>query len=138
VAGWRAGQALMRTAERAAGLDHLHRSYRTARTLGARPLAAEIARTLVELGEPVDGSRRSKASGRSAWGGLTRRQREVAEHLALGLTNKEIAHRLYISPRTVDMHVGHILTRLDCRTRAEAVRKLARMGVLTDLPPEIR
>lgn len=45
-----------------------------------------------------------------------------------GLTNTEIAARLYISPKTVEHHVGRIYSKLDLRTRTElaayAVRKL--------------
>ena len=47
------------------------------------------------------------------------------------MTNKEAASELGVSPRTVDMHVAHMLDRLDCRTRSEAIRKLADLGVLT-------
>jgi DNA-binding CsgD family transcriptional regulator/tetratricopeptide (TPR) repeat protein len=56
---------------------------------------------------------------------LSPRQRDVAQHLAAGRTNKEIAAHLGLSVRTVDMHVAHVLARLDCRTRTEAVAKLA-------------
>ncbi len=50
---------------------------------------------------------------------LTRREREVAEHLAQGLTNKEIAERLGISQRTVETHVEHILAKLGFSGRAQ-------------------
>lgn len=50
--------------------------------------------------------------------------------VAEGLTNKEIAHKLYLSARTVDMHVANILDRLDCRSRSEAVRKASELGLL--------
>ena len=52
-------------------------------------------------------------------GGLTRRQREVAELVARGLTDREIAARLVISPRTAESHVEQILTRLGFRSRSE-------------------
>ncbi len=55
---------------------------------------------------------------------------EVPAHLANGLTNKEIAETIYLSPRTVDMHVANTFDRLDCRTRAEAVKKAAGLGLL--------
>ncbi len=42
----------------------------------------------------------------------------------------EIAAELVLSTRTVDMQVGNILNRLDCRTRAEAVRKAGERGLL--------
>ncbi|TFV73317.1 LuxR family transcriptional regulator [Blastococcus sp. CT_GayMR19] len=52
-------------------------------------------------------------------GALTPRQREVAALVARGLTDREIADRLVISPRTAESHVEQILTRLGFRSRAE-------------------
>ncbi|HEY5846792.1 MAG TPA: AAA family ATPase [Microlunatus sp.] len=50
---------------------------------------------------------------------LTRREREVAELIAEGLTNREIAERLYLSERTAQNHVHHILTKLDLTNRSQ-------------------
>jgi DNA-binding CsgD family transcriptional regulator len=50
---------------------------------------------------------------------LTRREREVAELIAGGLTNRQIGARLFISERTVDTHVGRILDKLGCVSRAQ-------------------
>ncbi|MBA3266589.1 MAG: response regulator transcription factor [Nocardioidaceae bacterium] len=50
---------------------------------------------------------------------LTPREREVAELVAQGLTNREIAARLYLSERTAENHVQHILTKLDLRNRSQ-------------------
>ncbi|WP_245573860.1 ATP-binding protein [Amycolatopsis nigrescens] len=52
-------------------------------------------------------------------GVLTARQTEIAELVAAGLTSREIAERLVISPRTAETHVDHILTKLGFRTRAQ-------------------
>jgi predicted ATPase/DNA-binding CsgD family transcriptional regulator len=51
--------------------------------------------------------------------GLTRREREIAELVAAGLTNKEIAGKLVISPRTAETHVEHILSKLGFNTRTQ-------------------
>jgi non-specific serine/threonine protein kinase len=50
---------------------------------------------------------------------LTRREREVAELVAEGLANKQIAARLVISPRTVESHVEHLLTKLGLTNRTQ-------------------
>ena len=50
---------------------------------------------------------------------LTRRETEVAVLAARGLTNREIAAKLFLSVRTVEVHVDHILTKLDFRTRTQ-------------------
>ncbi|MER5181061.1 LuxR C-terminal-related transcriptional regulator [Streptomyces sp. NPDC002896] len=51
---------------------------------------------------------------------LTPREREVASLLAEGLSNRSIATKLVLSPRTVEVHVQHILTKLGFRSRTEA------------------
>jgi DNA-binding CsgD family transcriptional regulator/sugar lactone lactonase YvrE len=50
---------------------------------------------------------------------LTRREREVAELVAAGLSNRQIAERLVISERTAEAHVEHIRAKLECRSRAQ-------------------
>ena len=56
---------------------------------------------------------------------LTRREREVAALVAEGLTNREIAERLYLSPRTVEKHIAALLAKLDTPDRT-ALTQLAR------------
>ncbi len=52
---------------------------------------------------------------------LTPRQAEVLRAIAAGLTDKQVACQLPLSPRTVEMHVAGALKALACATRAEAV-----------------
>ncbi len=52
---------------------------------------------------------------------LSQAERNVVRLVSEGLTNKEIAHRLYISHRTVDTHVSHALAKLDCKSRVQLV-----------------
>jgi non-specific serine/threonine protein kinase len=51
---------------------------------------------------------------------LTKREHEVTQLIATGLTNRQIADRLFIAQRTVDTHVGHILAKLGCSNRSQA------------------
>jgi DNA-binding CsgD family transcriptional regulator len=53
------------------------------------------------------------------WHPLSAREFEVAQLIAAGLTNRQIAERLVLSPKTVSAHVGHILTKLSAGRRAE-------------------
>ena len=61
---------------------------------------------------------------------LTPRQLDVLRGVARGLTDKEIASELTLSPRTVEMHVARALAALESANRAEAVRKAAARGLL--------
>jgi DNA-binding NarL/FixJ family response regulator len=62
---------------------------------------------------------------------LTARQLEILELLVAGLRNGEIAERLFLSARTVEHHVSAILSKLGARTRTEASRQAARLGVVS-------
>ena len=57
---------------------------------------------------------------------LSRREREVAELVATGLSNREIAGRLYLSERTVDNHVHRILAKLGFDSRVQVATWMAR------------
>lgn len=62
---------------------------------------------------------------------LTEREHEVAQLLALGLANKEIAQRLGITDHTVKFHLNGVLRKLGVSSRTEAVVQAARLGVVT-------
>ena len=63
-------------------------------------------------------------------GELSEREVEILGFIAEGLTNAEIAKRLYVSVRTVETHKAHIHQKLDVRTRAELVRIARAAGLL--------
>jgi DNA-binding NarL/FixJ family response regulator len=69
------------------------------------------------------------SSGPGPEGELTAREREVAALLAEGLTNTELARRLFISPKTAAVHVSNILMKLGMTNRAEVAAWAVRTGV---------
>jgi DNA-binding CsgD family transcriptional regulator len=89
----------------------------------ARSLAAEAGRQATELGmSPVASAARGlleRLDAAEPPAPLTRREREIAELVTKGLTSREIAERLYLSERTVQNHVQHILTKLDLSNRSQ-------------------
>ncbi len=61
---------------------------------------------------------------------LTEREREVLQYVAAGLTNAEIAERMYISRSTVKFHVSSLLAKLNVATRAEAITVALKAGLV--------
>jgi DNA-binding NarL/FixJ family response regulator len=61
--------------------------------------------------------------------GFTPREKEVASLLVAGCTDKEIANRLYISPKTASVHVSNVVRKLGVHNRFDAGRIAARLGV---------
>ena len=98
--------------------------------LGADAVAAKVRRDLRARGISVVPARRRSATLANP-AGLTARQAEVLRLLDDGLTNAELAERLYLSVKTVDHHVSAILTKLDVTKRRDAVRRGRELGLLT-------
>lgn len=97
--------------------------------LGADAVAAKVRRELRANGRSVVPARR-RATTLANPAGLTARQTEVLRLLADGLTNAELAQRLFLSAKTVDHHVSAILNKLDVTKRRDAVRKARELGIL--------
>jgi DNA-binding CsgD family transcriptional regulator/tetratricopeptide (TPR) repeat protein len=82
---------------------------------------------------PATGKRASHAASQAVQtpaDRLSRREREVLGLLCQRLTDPEIADRLFLSPRTVESHVAHILQKLDAANRREAAATAARLGLV--------
>ncbi|GAA1850067.1 LuxR family transcriptional regulator [Actinomadura bangladeshensis] len=89
---------------------------RGAGTGGARsPGAAAVARA-------ASGAGGGAAAGAGGFGKLTAQQAHIARMAAEGATNREIADRLLLSPRTIDHHLRNVFTRLGIRSRVELAR----------------
>lgn len=97
--------------------------------LGAMVLGAGVTATLLRRPEPV-GIDWSAAHTPA----LSQREREVLELVADGLTNREIAERLFISPVTARNHVSRILTKLGLENRTQAATWFARGGAAGSAP----
>jgi DNA-binding NarL/FixJ family response regulator len=126
----RLGIAFIESDKADLGLERIADAYRIARKQKARPLADRAARELATHGGAVEKRLGRRASRGLIQRGLTRRELEVLGQIALGRTNREIAQMLFLSPRTIDMFVRNILTKLDCRSRTEAIVKAQALGLL--------
>jgi two-component system, NarL family, response regulator LiaR len=62
---------------------------------------------------------------------LSDREKEVLRHVAIGMTNNEIAEEMFISRSTVKYHVSSILTKLNVATRAEAITVAIKRGLVS-------
>ena len=113
----RAAEALLGAGDRADAEELLRTAHAAAAALGARPLQEEVEslarRARISL-EPVP----VPPAGEDEL--LTRREAEILELLADGLTNREIAERLFISQKTVGTHLGHIFAKLGVHNRVAA------------------
>jgi DNA-binding CsgD family transcriptional regulator/tetratricopeptide (TPR) repeat protein len=98
-------------------------------SLGAEPLTARVRRRLRAIGAS-NIPRGPRATTASSPSGLTAREQEVLGLLSAGMTDREIADRLVVSPRTVSHHVSAILGKLGVRRRTEAI------GVATSREPD--
>jgi len=84
----------------------------------SRSMAADVIQHLA-----ATTNRSTASSGADQMAGISAREREVLALLAQGLTDREIGERLGISPRTVETHVGSLLSKLGVRNRAQAAAR---------------
>jgi two-component system response regulator DevR len=84
----------------------------------SRAMASDLIRELASSARPP-----SAGAADAGIASLSAREEEVLRRLAEGLTDREIAERLGISPRTVETHVGSVLRKLGVRNRAEAASR---------------
>lgn len=116
-------------ARSAAGAEALRHAERTARTMGAEPFLAEVVeladRARITLsgvpGVPRPGvADTAPAPALGELAALTPRELDVLAELATGRTNREIGKRLFISEKTVGIHVGRVYAKLDVHSRVQA------------------
>jgi DNA-binding CsgD family transcriptional regulator/tetratricopeptide (TPR) repeat protein len=113
------GAALRRAKRRSQAREQLRRALELATLCGAAPLAARAETELLATGARP---RRISLSGVES---LTPSERRVAQMAAEGPTNREIAQALFVTPRTVEVHLTSIYRKLDISSRAQLAAALA-------------
>lgn len=87
-------------------------------------LASKVAEMLLHVSKG-----KTKISD-NGYDSLTQREQEVMRLVAEGLTSKEVAEKLYVSPKTVENHRTNIMQKLGLHSRMELVRYAARLGLI--------
>jgi DNA-binding NarL/FixJ family response regulator len=134
VASWRMAAALVAAGKAGTEAGDLLRSvHRFATEQGALPLqrrVEELARLArISLAEPRRLAPESTApSTPAAFAGLTAREAEILGHLVAGRTYAEIAAALFISEKTVSVHISNLLRKTGCSSRREVAALAGRLG----------
>ena len=110
------GQWLRRGRQRQEARRHLRAAVELFHQLRALPWEDRAAAELRATGETT------RARGSSALDQLTPQEQHIAGLVADGLTNAEIAARLFLSPRTIDYHLRKVFTKLGIASRTELAR----------------
>ena len=136
-ARWRLAEALLAEGgARADAQSALAAAHAVAVRLRARPLAAELEalarRARLSLETNAEPAVASSGDGAAERVGLTARELEVLRLVAKGETNRSIGQALYISEKTVSVHISRILAKLDARGRVEAAGLALRLGLLDE------
>jgi DNA-binding CsgD family transcriptional regulator len=111
-----------------AGYDAAITSIRDALGVGAFD-AARAEGAALSIEEAIAYAQRGRGERKrptSGWESLTPTERDVVRLVSEGLANKDIATRLFISPRTVQTHLTHVYTKLDLASRVQLVQEAAR------------
>jgi DNA-binding CsgD family transcriptional regulator len=111
------GEFLRRARRRTEAREPLRDALETFERLGTPVWAARAAAELRATGETA-----RKRSAPTAAETLTPQERQIAEAAAAGATNREIAERLFLSPRTVDYHLRKVFRKLGITSRTELIR----------------
>ncbi|MEL6663410.1 MAG: response regulator [Pseudomonadota bacterium] len=110
------------SAMKGGAVDFVEKPYEKAKLLEAISLAFEKLESR-DVREQLEGKAKARLTA------LTQRENEVLEGLVDGLTNKAIAERLSISPRTVEIHRSHVMEKLEVDSLSAALRLAFAAGV---------
>src|SRR4051812_4783314 len=118
MAAWNALNAPVTSSSQKSRREQLHRARDAFARIGAGRIAADTDRTLAAAGLADPPAGRTER--------LSRRESDVALLVTAGLSNRQIADRLYIAEKTAAHHVGTILGKLGFGSRAEIAAYVAR------------
>jgi DNA-binding NarL/FixJ family response regulator len=119
-----AGEALAAAGRRDDAVRELQRAESELSALGAARYRDEAARELRRLGERV--TARQRRGGGEGLDALSGREREIADRVAEGRTNREIGGELFLSEKTVEGHLTRIFAKLGVTSRAEVAEVIGR------------
>ncbi|WP_204056140.1 helix-turn-helix transcriptional regulator [Microbispora corallina] len=127
---WRLAQSLLEAGDRDEAHSEWRRALAVADALGAEPLRG----ALTELGRRARFTEPGDDASPRPLAALTSREREVLAHVAAGLPNREIGERLFISQKTVSVHVSNILAKLGVTSRGQAAAVAHQEGLTATSP----
>ena len=113
--------------DRERAVRHLTEAHALAAAGGARRTADEATRELRKMGRRI-GRGGVRGTGATGIDTLSGREREIAELVARGLTNREIAARIFLSEKTVESHLSKAFVKLGVSSRAALAAKVAGHG----------
>ncbi|MEV0623870.1 AAA family ATPase [Nonomuraea sp. NPDC050404] len=116
------GEWLRRENRRADAREHLRTAYEMLQGFGAKAFAERARRELQATGETVRGR------GAATSDGLTPQEGQIARLARDGLSNPEIGAQVFLSPRTVEYHLGKVFTKLAITSRHELAQALTDQG----------
>jgi len=122
------GERLRRARRRAEAREPLRSALEAFERLGAAPWSE---RARVELSASGETARRRDPYAAEQ---LTPQELQVALVVGRGATNKEAGAALFLSPKTIETHLGHVYRKLNVRSRTELAHLLGREGALTGAP----
>ncbi len=124
----RHAEALLAAGDPDPAAEQLREAHEVARRLGAKPLLAAVRDLAHRARAELPGERPAR---RAVVDPLTDRERAVLERVALGRTNRQVGAELYISEKTVSVHLSRVMAKLGATRRAEAVAIAYDRGLLT-------
>jgi DNA-binding CsgD family transcriptional regulator/tetratricopeptide (TPR) repeat protein len=127
---WQHGEALLGASEPELAAKELVKAHETADKLRALPLRDAVRGLARRARIELPGAAETPAVPRDVVDPLTERERAVLERVALGRTNRQVGEELYISEKTVSVHLSRVMAKLGATRRAEAVAIAYDRGLL--------